>query len=144
MIYDIHDDGNTKLISRLSGPDMGPKSKKAKSIWKKKIISSSSNQMMVEFRSDDTLEKTGFSLIIQFTAFQNDMCQSCLDMEQKTLKSPNYPKSYDNNVSCNWIITAQHGLHIKLELEEFNVNYLVLVCKKFASSKHFWKSIPLC
>ena len=113
----------------MRGPDVGPKSKDVYSNWEKKIISSSSNKMMVEFKSDDTLEYTGFSLSIQFTPFQNDMCESCLNMEQKTLKSPNYPKSSGNNITCYWIITAQHGLHIKLELEEFNVKYFVLIAK---------------
>ena len=129
-IYDIYLDGNTKLISRLSGPDSGPKLQYTYSNWEKKVISGSSNKMIVEFKSDDIVEHTGFSLNIEFTPFQNDMCQSCLDMEQKTLKSPNYPKSYGSNVTCNWIITAQHGLHIKLELQEFNVKYFVFDCKK--------------
>ena len=61
-IYDIDLDGNTKLISRLSGPDSGPKSKHAISHWEKKVISSSSNKMIVEFKSDDMFEYTGFSL----------------------------------------------------------------------------------
>ena len=114
------------MISRLTGPDAGPKSKDATGNWEKKVISSSSNKMMVEFKSDDTIEHTGFSLSIQFTPFQNDFCQSCLDMEQKTLKSPNYPKSYGTNVSCDWLITAQQGFHIALELQEFNVKYFFI------------------
>ena len=136
-IYDIDLDGNTTLISRLSVSDAGPKSQYSYSNWEKKIISSSSSKMRVEFKSDEFVEWTGFFLSIHFTPFQNDMCQSCLDMEQKTLKSPNYPKSSGKNVTCNWIITAQHGFHITLELQEFNVKYFVLIAKKFASSKHF-------
>ena len=128
-IYDIDLDGNTKLISRLSGPDLGPKLKETGSNWEKKVISGSSNKLMVEFKSDDTIEHTGFSLSIQFTPFQNDLCESCLDMKQKTLKSPNYPKSYGSNITCNWIITAQHGVYITLELQEFNVKYFVLIAK---------------
>ena len=130
-IYDIYHDGNIKLISRFSGPDAGPKSQFVYSNWENKTISSSSNKMLIEFKSDETEEHTGFSLSIQFTPFQNDMCQSCLDMEQKTLKSPNYPKSSGKNVTCNWIITAQHGFHITLEFEEFNVKYFVLIAKIF-------------
>ena len=136
MIQEIDSNENLKKIANLTGPDAGPKSKFAYSNWEKKVISSSSNKMMVEFKSDDTLEYTGFSLSIQFTPFQNDMCQSCLDMEQKTLKSPNYPKSYGNNVTCYWIITAQHGYHITLELQELNVKYFEFIAKKFASFKH--------
>ena len=113
----------------MSGPDDGPKSKGDTSNWEKKIISSSSNKMMVEFKSDDTLQYTGFSMSIQFTPFQNDLCESCLDKEQKTLKSPHYPKSYGNNVTCNWIITAHHKFHITLVLQELNVKYFVLITK---------------
>ena len=114
------------MISRLSGPDLGPKSKKTGSNWEKKIISGSTNKMMIEFKSDDTLEYTGFSLSIQFSPLKNEMCESCLDMEEKTLKSPNYPNSYGNNISCNWLITAQHGFQITLKLLEFDVKYSVL------------------
>ena len=143
-IHEIDLDGNTKLISRLSGPDAGPKLQFVDSNWEKKAISSLSNKMIVEFKSDDLYEYTGFSLSIQFIPFQNDMCKSCLDMEQKTLKSPNYPKSYGNNVTCNWIITAQHGLHIKLELQEFNVNYFVLIAKNLlANTSHCHRKIYL-
>ena len=131
------------MISRLSGPDSGPISKDVTSNWEKKIISGSSNKMIVEFKSDDTSEYTGFSLSIQFTPFQNDMCESCLDMEQKILKSPNYPNSYENNVTCYWIITAQHGLHIKLELQEFNVKYFVLITKNLLSHKTSGNEFPL-
>ena len=49
-IYDINDDGNT-VISSLTGPDSGPHSVDFHSRWQKKIISSTSNKMLVEFRS---------------------------------------------------------------------------------------------
>ena len=130
------------MISRLSGPDLGPKSKRTGSNWEKKVISSSSNKMIVEFKSDDIIESAGFSLSILFTPFQNDMCQSCLDMEQKTLKSPNYPKSSGKNVTCNWIITAEPGLHIKLELQELNVKYFVLIAKNLLALKTSGNEFP--
>ena len=70
------------------------------------------------------------------------MCQSCLDMEQKILKSPNYPKSYGNNVTCYWIITTQHGFHITLELEEFKVKYFVLIAKNLLALKTSGNEFP--
>ena len=130
------------MISRLSGPDAGPKSQFIYSNWEYKTISSSSNKMMIEFKSDDTVENTGFSLSIQFTPFQNDVCQSCLNMDQKTLKSPNYPKSAGKFVTCSWIITTQHGLHIKLELKEFNVNYFVLIAKNLLALNTLGNELP--
>ena len=126
-IYDIGLEGRKKLISRLSGPDSGPKSQFTYSNWEKKIISSSTNKMMVEFKSDDIIEYTGFSLSIKFTPLENKLCESCLDMVQKTLKSPNHPNSYGNNISCYWLITAQNGFHITLKFQEFDVKYSVLI-----------------
>ena len=81
--------------------------------------------MMVEFRSDYFLEHTGFSASIQFTAqMQSQMCESCLDMNNKTLLSPNYPNFYDNKESCHWLITIRHGFHIELKFHEFDVRIL--------------------
>ena len=117
----IHD-GNSTLISRLTGPDLGPKSLHGFSNWDKKIISSSSNQMLVEFRSDDIQEWAGFSASIHFTQLQSQMCESWLDMDNKTLMSPNYPNSHDNNISCNWLITVRHGFHIELKFHKFDVS----------------------
>ena len=108
----------------MSGQDVGPKSQMTYSNWEKKIISSSYNMMVVEFKSNDKIQGTGFSLNIQFTPMENPICESCLNMEEKTLKSPNHPKSYGNNVSCNWLITAEHGFHITLTLQDFDVKYI--------------------
>ena len=124
LIYD----SNLKLISRLTGPDQGPKSQSAVSNWNKKIISSSSSKMVVEFRSADSVEYTGFSASIQFTQLQSQIvCESWLDMSDKTLLSPNYPNSYDNNKLCQWLITISHGFHIELKFHEFDVRVLIIL-----------------
>ena len=111
------------LMSRLSGPDLGPKSQYTQSNWDKKIISSSGNKIMVEFRSDHFLEQTGFSASIIFTTqFQSKMCESSLDLDNKTFLSPNYPNFYDDITSCDWLITVKHGHHIELKFHEFDVS----------------------
>ena len=116
-------DGNS-LISRLSGTDSGPYPENAWGSWYKKILSSSS-KMMIEFRSDDWSESPGFSASIQFTTqSQSQICESSLDMNKKTLLSPNYPNSYNNNISCYWLITVRHGFHIELKFQEFDVRVL--------------------
>ena len=110
------------LISRLSGPDLGPKSQYTQSNWVTKIISSSGNKIMVEFRSDHFLEQTGFSASIIFTTqFQSKMCESSLDLDNKTFLSPNYPDFYDSKESCQWLITVRHRFHIELKFHEFEV-----------------------
>ena len=120
-IYDVEDDGKYNLISNLTGPDVGPKNLNYYSNWDKKIISSSSNKMMVEFKTDYTFEFSGFSASIDYLAMPNHQCVPWLDMNDKTIKSPNYPTSYDNNILCKWLITVQHGFHIILDFQDFDV-----------------------
>ena len=105
----------------MTASDIGPKFKYTTSNWDKKIISSTSNKIMIEFISDDKLEYTGFLASFQFTQLQSK-CESWLDMNQKNLRSPNYPNFYDNITSCDWLITVKHGHHIELKFHEFDVS----------------------
>ena len=123
-IYDITDDGKSTIIASLSGPDSGPLGlissgyHYARSRWQKKIISSTSNKMLVEFRSDDLLEMNGFSASIHYSPLPRKECEAGLDITMKTIQSPNYPNSYYNNLSCKWLISIPHGSHITLEFLE--------------------------
>ena len=82
------------MVAYLTGPDEGPISQSFVSNWKKKIISSSTNKLKIEFKSDDIWEQKGFSANIFFTNFTNKECKSWLDINKKILKSPNYPQTY--------------------------------------------------
>ena len=125
-IQEIDFDGNQRLVEHLTGPDLGPKSESAISNWDKKIISSSTNRMNIEFKSDDELEYKGFSANIYFTPFPNTDCESWLDMNKKTLISPNYPQTYDYSFKCSWLITVVHDYHITLDVSRFNVIYQMI------------------
>ena len=83
VIYDTDSKGNPKMLAYLNGLDIGPKSQFMNSNWEKKIISSSANQMMIEFRSDDFLEWGGFSASINYYPIQSNECQSWLNMSKK-------------------------------------------------------------
>ena len=120
-IQEIHSNGKHKLVAYLSGPDAGPKTIDSTSNWDKKIISTSINKMNIEFRSDDVREKKGFSANIYFTRIPNRECESWLDMNKKTLKSPNYPQEYHNYEKCSWLITIDNDYHITLDVGEFYV-----------------------
>ena len=109
------------MVAYLTGPDEGPKSVSAVSNWNKKIISISTNKMNIEFRSDDVREKKGFSANIFFTPILNKECESWLDMNKKTLKSPIYPYQYHNYKKCSWLITIDNDYHITLDVGEFYV-----------------------
>ena len=120
-IKEIDSHGNQTLVEYLTGPDKGPKSESAVSNWDKKIISSSTKKMNIEFKSDDVMESKGFSANIYFTPFPNKECESWLDMNKKIFKSPNYPQTYHNSKKCSWLITVDHDYHITLDFFEFYV-----------------------
>ena len=122
-IYDIHDDGKSIVIASLTGLDYGPQSYDPWSRWHKKIISSTSNKMLVEFRSDDAYEEYGFSAFIHYSPLPRKECEAGLDMTKKTIQSPNYPDSYDNNLSCKWLISVPHGSHITLKFLQLVVGF---------------------
>ena len=119
-IKDIDPDGNELLVAYLTGSDTGPKNKSIFSNWRKKIISSSRNQMNIEFRSDDFMEYKGFSANIYFTPIPNRECESWLNMNKKIFKSPNYPKIYTSK-NCSWLITVEQENHITLNIIDLYV-----------------------
>ena len=82
--------------------------------------------MLVEFRSDNFDRELfdvsiGFSASIHYSPLPRKECKLGLDMTKKTIQSPNFPDSYDNNLTCKWLISVPHGSHIILEFLQFNV-----------------------
>ena len=133
------------MIASLTGPDYGPQSYDSGSRWQKKIISSTSNKMLVEFRSDDvwrqwyqSLERVGFSASLNYSSLPSKECESGLDMTKKTIQSPNYPDSYDNNLACKWLVSVPHGSHITLEFLQFDVGFLVISISDSFSKYIHW------
>ena len=49
-------------------------------------------------------------------------CKKWLDPVKLTIKSPNYPFEYGNNVRCGWDITAKPGFDVWLRIVDFNVS----------------------
>ena len=115
------------MIASLTGPDSGPISLYKRSHWHKKIISSTSNKMLVEMRTDEDQEYYGFSASIHYSPLPSKECENGLDMTMKTIKSPNYPDSYDNNLTCKWLISVPHRSHISLKFLKFDVIFLVVL-----------------
>ena len=118
------------MIASLTSQDNGPQlidqtygSHYDKSYWQKKIISSTGNKMLVEFRSDDFGEWDGFAAFIHFSPLPSKQCENGLDLTTKTIQSPNYPDSYNNNLSCKWLISVPHGSHITLKFLQLDVGF---------------------
>ena len=125
-IYDLTDDGKSAVIASLTGPDVGPISSEhpfTTSHWQKKIISSTSNKMLVHFRSDNFWEEFGFSVSIRYSPLTTKECEAGLDMTKKTIQSPNYPDTYNNNLTCKWLISVPHGSHITLKFLQLDVGF---------------------
>ena len=125
------------MIASLSGLDFGPQSFLKDfhdSRWQKNIISSTSNKMLVEFRSDsdvnviqdDDYARNGFSASIHYSQLPSIECEAGLDMSKQTIQSPKYPDSYDNNLACKWLVSVPHSSHITLEFLQFDVGFLVI------------------
>ena len=129
-IYDVNnDDGISTVIASLTGPDLGPISSEEfyeVSHWHKKIISSTHNKMLVEFKSGYINEGDGFSATILYSPLPSKECENGLDMTNKTIKSPNHPLSYNNNLNCKWLISVPDGSHITLKFLQFNVRFFVI------------------
>ena len=107
----------------MTGPDEGPKRYSSISNWEKKIISISTNKMIVEFVTEGSewlQNDRGFFAHYYFTR-KNKECELWLAMNKTILKSPNYPGSYQNSMKCRWLITGHHDNHITLDLIEFHV-----------------------
>ena len=123
-IQEIDSNGNLKsVVAHLTGPDLGPKLESYFSNWNKKILSTSTNKMIIEFISDYKSEYKGFSAYIHFTPIPNKECESWLNMNKKTFKSPNYPQPYHNSKKCSWLIIVDRDYHITLDFIEFYVRH---------------------
>lgn len=117
------------MISSLTGTDSGPISSEEfyyKSHWRKKIISSTHNKMLVQFRSGDFNEGDGFAASILYSPLPIKECENGLDLTKKTIQSPNHPDSYNNNLNCKWLISVPYGSHITLNFLQFEVRFLYI------------------
>lgn len=86
-----------------------------------KPLITASNFMIIKFTSDGSVERKGFR------ATWKTEPQTCGGVLQATtqgqiLTSPGYPKTYPGGLECLYIIKAQNGRVISLEVEDLNLN----------------------
>ena len=64
-----------------------------------------------------------------------DNCQYWMDLVNQRLSSPYYPQYYFNDdIGCEWLITAPEGHIISLEFDYFNVIKNLIPKQKFSLS----------
>ena len=62
-------------------------------------------------------------MIFVLISFIGDSCQYWMDLENQRLSSPYYPQHYfDDEIGCEWLITAPERHIIFLEFDHFNLS----------------------
>ncbi|XP_030058297.1 embryonic protein UVS.2-like [Microcaecilia unicolor] len=74
----------------------------------------SSNLLLVQFVSDDTIAASGFK-----ASYRSVPCGTSLTANPGTFSSPNYPAYYPPNLDCSYIITAPAGYKVSLKVTDF-------------------------
>ncbi|MBN3302309.1 CDCP2 protein, partial [Amia calva] len=70
---------------------------------------SSSNQLLVVFKSDFNIGGRGFK-----AHYYSGECQQILTGIKGNFTSPQYPNIYPNNINCHWTVNLATGYRIKL------------------------------
>ena len=82
-------------------------------------VTSSSNQMLVSFYSSLVFHDYSgyFALVHENPHF----CEQWLDFQHGTIRSPTFPDKKTRSRSCLWLLTANEGYTITVNVEHFEV-----------------------
>ena len=83
--------------------------------YQQKTVSSTGNEMLVEFVTDQELTNQGFHAKFHYVQINPD-CNSWLGSQY--LISPDYPI-----IDCNWVISAPMGSTITIEFSSIEVYF---------------------
>ncbi|XP_048237900.1 cubilin-like isoform X1 [Haliotis rufescens] len=80
------------------------------------ILYSSSNRITIQFRTDSSVTRTGFSMTYQ-TA-----CGGVFVATTGMIQSPNFPSPYPANANCSWTVSVLNGRTISVNFNQtFNI-----------------------
>ncbi|XP_070536661.1 cubilin-like [Ptychodera flava] len=83
-------------------------------------FTTSSNQLFMIFRTDNSASKRGFRL--EWTT-ETTGCGGNFHSDTGSFMSSNYPGQYNLNEECVWKISVEHGYHVTLTFDsQFNIN----------------------
>ncbi|XP_053326300.1 CUB domain-containing protein 2 [Spea bombifrons] len=77
---------------------------------------SSSNELLVVFKSDFNIGAQGFKAY-----FSSGECQEVFTAVKGNITSPRYPDLYPNNIHCHWNIQLPPGFRIKIFFHEMDL-----------------------
>ena len=100
--------------------------------------------MLVSFYSNAVWNYNGFYINI----YENPhYCEQWIDYQKGTIKSPTFPNEKTNKLDCLWLITADQGFTITINVEHFyvkffaNINdFLIVKFISFAAHKKSGRS----
>ncbi|XP_029444624.1 cubilin [Rhinatrema bivittatum] len=82
-------------------------------------IQSGSNKLVVIFNSDHSVQRGGFHA----TWTTNSLgCGGLIHSDRGTIKSPNWPQNFPDNIRCEWTIRAHESKHLVMT---FNNNFQI-------------------
>lgn len=76
----------------------------------------SATAMQITFKSDESAHGSGFRL-----EYRIEGCGGILTRPTGQLKSPDYPNNYPHNAYCEWIIEAEYGNLIELNVTDWQI-----------------------
>ncbi|KAJ3603850.1 hypothetical protein NHX12_028591 [Muraenolepis orangiensis] len=83
---------------------------------KPETITSTYNNMRIEFKSDNTVSKKGFK-----AQFFSAGCDHVVNSASGTITSPNWPDKYPSKKACTWALSATPGHRIKIAFNELDM-----------------------
>ncbi|CAL1544201.1 unnamed protein product [Lymnaea stagnalis] len=98
-IYDVKPNGNTQLAMFCNGKDTS-----------KHIVATTSNSMLVVFKTDHSVQGRGFSGYYRSFAYNATITEP----RRGYIASPGYPLKYPGNSYFSWTITGTPGSFISL------------------------------
>ncbi|XP_072507728.1 cubilin [Notamacropus eugenii] len=84
-----------------------------------RTIQSGSNQLMVIFNSDSSVQQRGF--YATWTT-QTLGCGGILHFDSGTIKSPHWPQNFPENSRCEWTVIVHESRHLEIS---FDSNFLI-------------------
>ncbi|KAF7287446.1 hypothetical protein GWI33_001415 [Rhynchophorus ferrugineus] len=104
-IYDGRDETNNLLAKMCRNPNP-------------LTLTTSSNAMFISFKSDFSYQGKGF--LAHYTTIE-PKCGGILPFDTGYFYSPNYPKNYNKNETCEWSITTNENNRIELKFGEIDI-----------------------
>lgn len=90
------------------------------------MLKSSSNSLRVNFESDSSFSGKGFIANYEVVPAR---CGGTLRAPMGSFSSPNYPKNYDKNETCEWLIQVLENHVVSLEFTDVNLLQSPNKCK---------------